>query len=444
MRSRAEGAAASGDAAGMRLEGGGGDLLDELQRHTFRYFAHEVDAASGLVLDGTGPGAPASIAVIGLALTAYPVAVERGIFTRAEAIARTLATLRFLSNAPTGPEADATSYNGFFYHFLDMRTGRRAYDSELSTVDTAILLAGALTAAAYFDADDRDEGDIRALADALYRRVDWRWALDGGAALSHGWTPERGFLRNRWTGYSEAIVLYVLGLGSPTSPLPEESWRAFTSTYAWKSIYGLEHVYAGPLFIHQLSHMWIDFREIRDSFLREKGIDYFENSRRATYVQQEYAKRNPHGFASYGEHCWGITASDGPGPAVRRIRGRTCRFYDYRARGAPFGPDDGTLAPWGAIASLPFAPEIVVPTIHHLEESHSDVKNEYGFLGSFNPSFETRDGKGWIAQRYLGLNEGPIVLMIENFRSGLIWRLMRRCPWIVAGLRRAGFREGWL
>ncbi len=178
--------------------------------------------------------------------------------------------------------------------------------------------------------------------------------------------------------------------------------------------------------------------------MRTRRIDYFENSRRATLVQQCYAMRNPKGFEGYGESCWGITAGEGPGPAIRRVSGVTRRFFDYRARGVPYGPDDGTLAPWAAIASLPFAPEIVVPTIRPLQRAHADVMSAYGFLGSFNPTFPTRNGRGWIAERHLGLNEGPIVLMIENHRTGLLWGLTKRCPYLVRGLRRAGFRGGWL
>ena len=178
-----------------------------------------------------------------------------------------------------------------------------------------------LTVATYFDRDTADEAEVRRLADALYRRADWNWACDGGPTLTHGWRPETGFIPHRWQGYDEGLLLYILGLGSPTHPLPPESYAAYCATYQWKSIYGRELLYSGPLFTHQLSHLWIDFRGIRDAFMRERGSDYFENSRQATFVQQEYAIRNPLGFAGYGEHCWGFTACDGPGWV--QARGRT-------------------------------------------------------------------------------------------------------------------------
>ena len=317
---------------------------------------------------------------------------------------------------------------------------------ELSTIDTTILIAGALTAAAYFDRDAEDEREVRALADSLYRRVDWRWAQNGEAAVSHGWTPEAGFMRYRWQGYNEALILYVLGLGSPTHPLPTASYRAWTSTYRWKKLYGYEFLYGAPLFMHQLSHAWIDFRGIQDAFMRRHGVDYFENSRRATYVNQQYAVRNPKGFRDYGQHAWGITASNGPGPTTRRVRGVPQRFLGYVARGVPYGPDDGTLAPWAVAASLPFAPEIVLPTLEHCSQAYPHMENEYGLVCSFNPTFPNRGSArpGWISKDHFALDQGPVILMIENYRSDLIWRLMRSCPYVVAGLQRAGFTGGWL
>lgn len=420
--------------------------LEKLQSETFKYFLHETNLNNGLVLDKTADNWPSSIAATGLALTTYPVAVERGFISRTSAVSRVLTTLRFFWNSPQGPEPDATGYKGFYYHFLDMKTGRRAWQCELSTVDSAFLLAGMLAAAIYFDANTADEQEIRTLADALYRRVDWQWAQNQGATLTHGWKPESGFLNYRWEGYDEAMLLYILGLGSPTYPLPASSYMAWTATYAWENCYGHEYLYAGPLFTHQLSHVWIDFRKIQDAFMRRKGIDYFENSRRATYIQQQYAISNPLRFVGYDRYCWGITASDGPGPDTLKLDGIQRQFYDYIGRGVPYGPDDGTIAPWAAITSLPFAPDIVLPVIDHyiytlkLKEGHV-----YGFRATFNQTHPDKTHHcGWVSPWHYGLNEGPIILMIENYRTGLLWELMRQCPYIVNGLRCAKFTGGWL
>src|SRR5262245_14654548 len=309
--------------------------LDRLQWTTVDYYLKEVNWVNGLVRDKTEPNAPASIAAVGMALASYPVAAERGVLPRDFLAKGALKKLQFFRDSPQGPEPDATGYKGFYYHFLDMDSGRRVWQCELSTIDSAFLFAGMLTVATYFDQDTPDESEVRTLADALHGCADWQWAQNGGATLTHGWRPESGFIPHRWEGYDEGLLLYVLGLGSPTFPLPAESYAAYTSTYQWKTIYGHEHVYSGPLFTHQLSHMWIDFRGLRDAFMRDRGIDYFENSRRATYVHQQYAIRNPMEFEGYGELCWGLTASDGPGWTVRTINGVERRFFDYVARGAP-------------------------------------------------------------------------------------------------------------
>jgi hypothetical protein len=421
-------------------------MLDALQRETFQYFVEEVNPDNGLVRDRTAEESPASITAIGLGLAAYAVGAERGLVSRNEAAERALTTLRFLWESPQSGAPDATGYKGFYYHFLDMEAGRRAIASELSTIDTTFLLAGALAAAAYFTGESEEEEEIRELADALYRRVDWRWALNGGKTVSHGWRPEHGFLAFRWEAYSEALLLYALGLGSPTHPLPEESYAAWTEGFEWREIYDHAYVHAGPLFIHQLSHVWVDLREIQDDFMRGKGIDYFENSRRAALVQQEYAVRNPLAFKAYGERTWGITASAGPGDYTCEVDGRERQFYGYLARGVPEGPDDGTLSPWAVVASLPFAPEIVLPTIRHYDEAYPEMRHAYGYRCSFNPTFPSAGSGqgGWVSSGYYGLNQGPIVLMIENYRTGLLWQLMKRCPYLVRGLRRGGFSGGWL
>lgn len=418
--------------------------LYKLQQDTFTYFTKEQNPANGLIPDNTREGAPCSITAVGLALACYVVGVERGFISRQEAIQRVLTILRFFWGSQQGVEPDATGYKGFYYHFLDMQSGRRVWKCELSTIDTSFLVAGMLACQAYFTHSNENEIQIRQLASDLYARIDWQWALDNGETVSHGWKPESGFLRYRWQGYNEALLLYMLGLSSPTYPLPEKSYPAWTRTYKWKKLYGYEFLYAGPLFIHQLSHIWIDFRGIQDAFMRQKNSDYFENSRRASYVQQQYAIRNPKGFKGYNANCWGITASDGPGPARRRIDGVERRFYDYIGRGIPYGPDDGTIAPWAAAASLPFAPEIVLPTLQYFNDTFPEMTSEYGFKCSFNPTFEASGATGWISKGYYGLDQGPIVLMIENYRSDFFWDLMKRCPYLITGLRRAGFKNGWL
>ena len=303
-----------------------------------------------------------------------------------------------------------------------------------------------LTAAAYFDRSSADEDEIRRLADGLYRRADWLWAMDGGATLNHGWTPETGFLANSWDGYEEGLLAYILGLGAPTFPLPVVSYRVHASSYQWKKIYNYEYLYAAPLFTHQFSHIWIDFRGIQDEFMLQHDLDYFENSRRATYVQQEYARRNPNGFSGYSEVCWGLTACEGPGPAELNVDGQKRAFFDYVARGVPDGPDDGTVAPWAVVASLPFAPEIVLRTLEHFNEIEVGINHPYGLEATFNPTFpdEKCGDCGWVSPWHFGINEGPIVLMIENYRTELLWRLMKTCPYIVSGLQRAGFTGGWL
>jgi hypothetical protein len=421
----------------------GNELLDELQHKAFKYFLDKTNPRNGLVPDSTWANSPCSIAAVGFGLAVLPVGVEQGWITRADAVERTLTTLRFFANSPQGPDPDGVSYHGFYYHFLDLDTGLRSWKSELSTIDTAILISGMLVAAQYFDQDQPGEREIRELAERLYRRVDWNWAQDGGLTVRHGWLPENGFLEYRWQGYDEALLLYLLGLGAPEHPLPSESYKAYTSSYRWEKLYGYEFLYAAPLFIHQFSHIWIDFHGIQDEYMRAHGIDYFENSRRATYVHQQHAIQNPHQFKGYGEFAWGITASEGPiqGSEPQQVNGQT--FYGYLARGVP-EPDDGTLSPWTAITALPFVPDIALPTIKHIAEMFPQLAGEYGLMCSLNPSFPNETGAGWFSNNFYGINEGPIVLMIENYRSDFLWRLMKGCKPLVNGLRRAGFQGGWL
>ena len=419
-------------------------LLERLQHAAFDYFLQNANPHNGLIADTTRDGAPSSIAVVGFALSAYPVGVGRGWIERADAIQRTLLTLRFFMGSDQSGDPGATGYRGFYFHFLDMHSGTRVWLSELSLIDTAFLMAGVLTAAAYFSAETPAETELRRLADALYHRVDWRWAQRDGAAVMHGWKPECGFLHYGWEGYSEAILLYVLGLGSPTHPLTEQSFHAWTVTYQWENLYGHDLLYAGPLFIHQFSHAWIDFRGIQDRFMREKGCDYFENSRRATYVQREYATRNPRSFTGYAADCWGLSAGDGPSAAPRLVAGQSQAFYGYAARGVPYGPDDGTLSGSSMLSSLVFAPEIVLPALRNMVAHGTGNAGEFVHASGFNPTVSEAGPNGWISQGAFGLDQGMIVLIIENYRTGLLWRLGRDNPCIHSGLRRAGFGGGWL
>jgi len=425
------------------------ELLDNLRRAIVDYYRNESNPQNGLIADRNEPGSPSSIAAVGMGLSVYIVAVERGMLSRTDAVDRTLALLRFLDSSHQGPEPDATGYKGFYYHFLDMQTGRRAIECELSTVDTAIMMAGILTAASYFTANNEKEIELRKLADILYRRVDWQWALNEGATMSHGWKPESGFLPYRWdTGYSEAIILYALALGSPTFPIDPQGYKEWISTFEWKKVYDIEYLYAGPLFIHQMSHLWLDFRGIHDDFNKKVGIDYFENSRRATLIHRQYGIENPLKFAHYSEYGWGLTASDGPGPAVLEVNGVQRTFFGYEARGAPFGPDDGTISPWAVATSVPFAPEIVIKTMRYIIERLKSLgRSPYGgFVASFNPTYPDSSSNlhAWTSPWIFGLNEGPILMMIENYHTELVWNTIRRCPYIVKGLQRAGFRDGWL
>lgn len=419
-------------------------LLDALQRAAFGYFLDEVEPDNGLVADTSREHAPCSIAVVGFALSVYPVAVERGWMSRADALRHSLAVLRFFRDSDQSGDPASTGHKGFYFHFLDRGTGKRVWDSELSMIDTALLIAGALTSAMYFDAADDDERELRQTADALYRRIDWRWAQDGNATIMQGWKPESGFLHYGWEGYSEAIVLYALALGSPTHPVAGDCYHGWTATYQWEILYGQEYLYAGPLFVHQFSHAWIDLRGIRDPFMRGKRSDYFENSRRAVYVQREYARINPLGHTGFDEDCWGLSAGDGPSDELPEVESEPRRLFGYAARGVPFGPDDGTLSPPAVLACLPFEPRQVLRAIRTVLQRYPVASSE-GRLGSgLNPGLPSADGRPWVSPGHYGLDQGIVTMMIENHRSGLLWRLMRQCPYLVAGLRAAGFRGGWL
>ncbi|WP_445143515.1 glucoamylase family protein [Dyella sp. Tek66A03] len=418
--------------------------LDQLQRAAFEYFPSNTNPSNGLVADTSRDGSPVSIAVVGLALSCYPVAVERGWIGRDEAARYCLAALRFFSASDQSGTPSATGYQGFYFHFLDMHTGTRVWQSELSMIDTALLIAGVLTAARYFSAATAQETELRELADALYCRIDWSWAQDGGATIRQGWKPECGFLHYGWEGYSEAIVLYALAMGSPTHPISAECYKAWTATYQWENLYDFDFLYAGPLFVHHYSHAWIDFRGIRDSFMQQKRSDYFENTRRATYIQREYAQRNPYEFAGYDENCWGLTACDGPVGNVLGVSGVTHRLFGYAARGVPFGPDDGTLSCPTVVASLPFAPDIALEAMQYMLTRYPQIITDGRLASSFNPTLADSEGCPWVSAGHYGLDQGVMMMMIENHRSGWLWALMRECPYLMNGLRKAGFAGGWL
>lgn len=433
-------------------------FVEDLQRRTFDWFWEETNPSNGLTPD-RAPSRPfASIAAVGFALTAYPVGVERGYITREQARERTLNTLEFFWNAPQDTAREGvTGHRGFFYHFLDLETGERYRTTELSTIDTALLMGGVLFAGEYFDQSNRKEARIRAYADSLYRRVEWDWFQREDGLITMAWRPERGFSNHAYEGYDEAMLLYLLAMGSPTHPIDPKAWDAFTSTYRWEPFYGIEHVNFSPLFGHQYSHVWIDFRDIQDAYMRDKGIDYFENSRRATQAQRRYGIDNPNGFEDYSGDIWGWTASDGPAGTWAVIDGDSIRFRTYWARGVSAGDirDDGTVAPTAAGGSIPFAPEITLAALEAMREKYGDlVYNEYGFVDAFNPTFRHADAEpnrgivdpehGWFDGDQLGIDQGPIVLMLENYRSGLIWDVMRRSDIIRRGLCRAGFTGGWI
>jgi hypothetical protein len=324
-------------AAGAALSGAQAEFAEDLSRRTFQFFWDTTTVDTCLAPDRWPSNPFSSIAATGFALTAYPVGVERGYITRAQAAERTLKCVEFYHNAPQGPQASGVSgHKGFFYHFLRNDDGTRFEKTELSTVDTTLLLGGILFAQAYFDRDDPQERRIRELAEAIYRRVDWKWAqrnttgteaknLANSHAIAMGWYPERGFGTHDWVGYNEGMLVYILAAGSPTHPIGRDAWDkgwAAQLEQDWGTYYGQEHLTFEPLFGHQYSHVWIDFRGIQDEFMRGKGIDYFENSRRATLAQRAYGIDNPNNWVGYSGDLWGWTASDGPGGHKRSVNGK--------------------------------------------------------------------------------------------------------------------------
>ncbi|MGB3545091.1 glucoamylase family protein, partial [Rubrivirga sp.] len=411
------------DSAPIEAAAGGKNdpYIDATARLAFDYFWTEANPANGLVKDRSTPGSASSIAAVGFGLSAITVGIDRGWITREQGVERTLATLEFFA---TCPQSDASSgtcgYRGFFYHFLNMQTGERAGTNELSTIDTALLLGGILHTSTYYDGAG-DEARIRDLADAIWRRVEWDWATPRGPLVSLGWKPESGFIPFDYGGYNEAMILYLLGLGSPTHALEDATWDAWTSTYRWQTHYGLSFVVFPPLFGHQYSHVWFDFRNTQDDYMRDRGITYFENSRRATLAQRAYSIDNPGNFPNYSADEWGLTASDDP--------------FGYRAHGAPPAQsDNGTITPTAAGGSYAFTPGISRDALRTFYARYrGGLWGPYGLKDAYNVR------ENWFASDYLGIDQGPIVLMIENQRTGAIWEAFITHPDVRRGMERAGF-----
>lgn len=433
--------------------------IDDLERRTFQWFWDTANPANGLVPDRWPSKSFCSIAAVGFALNAYAIGADRGWISRAAARDRTLTTLRFFATAPQGPGATGiTGYRGFFYHFIDMETGHRFQTTELSSIDTVLLLGGVLFAGQYYDRGESAESEIRRLARLINDRVDWQWMLGKGPFISMGWGPEKGFITSQWDRYNEAALLYLLAIGSPTHPVSPALWARWmaNSEVVWGDNYGERHLHFPPMFGHQYSHVWVDFRGIRDPWLRAHDIDLFENSRRATRAQRNYAIANPKGWAGYDKDIWGLTACDGPGDFKTRIGGVDREFFSYSARG-PDDRDDGTLAPTALGGSIAFEPQLVGEALGALHRRYgAAIYGQYGFFDSFNPTLAAPiaeqpllhgrivPGLCWVDKDYLGIDQGPIVAMIANHRDDFIWKRMRRSGPVVDGLRRAGFTGGWL
>ncbi|HZE71749.1 MAG TPA: glucoamylase family protein [Pyrinomonadaceae bacterium] len=377
-------------------------FLDDLQHRSFRYFWDQADAHTGLVPDRARTDASplddnhrdvGSTAATGFGLTALCIAAERGWIERRAAQERTRNTLQFFANR-------AFQQHGWFYHWLDTKSGERRWNSEVSSIDTALLLAGVLTVRQYF----HDDAEIKRLASKIYERVDFRWMLNGQQLLlSHGWKPETGFLKPRWDTYSEDTILYLLAVGSPTHPIPAQSWYAL-----WRDRYRYEgYAYfttiGVPLFMHQYAHAWVDYRNRREN--REDRIDYFQNSINATLAHRKFCINLSNKFPGYGENVWGITASD------------SAKGY-LAWGGPPIDPEiDGTVVPSAAGGSLMFTPELSTAALRTMREKFGDkIYGRYGFVDAFNP------GTGWIDSDVIGINIGIILLSAENARTGNVWR----------------------
>ncbi len=426
-------------------------FLDTLEQRTFKYFWECVDPKTGLSPDRYPTKAFSSITAIGYSLTAYGIGAERNYVTRAQAADRVKTTLKYLWNLPQGTSSmNDAGYRGFYYHFLKYETGTRfAPDVDLSSIDTAWLMLGILFAQSYFDRNNDVEKEIRSLADSLYRRVEWNWMQPRSPLITMGWYPEKGYhkLDYGWNGFDEASGLYFLAIGSPTHAIDPAAWKEYSERFQWVKKYGYEYIDFDVLFWNQFTECWYDMRGIQDQCVKEKGIDYFENARRSTYANRAYCIENPKKNKGYSGLFWGISASDGPPDGKKVIDGVEKQFVSYGARGCSknYWFDDGTITPYAAGGSLPMAPEICLPTLKAIREQIPGMWTEYGFKDAFNQSYVTEQTpNGWVDKDYLGLDQGPIIIMIENYRNGLVWETMKKNPYIVNGLKRAGFTGGWL
>lgn len=415
-------------------------LLDSIQHKTFLFFLNEHHPEWGIVKDRAASWAPASIASTGFGIACFAIGAERKWITREQAAEITLKILNFFANSVQSTDTNGVGYKGFYYHFLKMSSGTREWNCELSSIDTGILMMGILFAQNYYCLNNEVENQIRILAEKLLGRIDWNFMQLPVSAkhpntISMAWSPEKGLLDFGWSGYNEGLFLYVLAAGSGMKNV-NQSYDSWLSTYKWNTPYqGMSHVAFPPLFGHQFSQAFIDYRGIVDKYMKEKGIDYFENSSRATYVQRQYGIDNPHGWIGYDSLLWGITACDGP---TEKYNFDDKKFLGYAGRGSS-GPDynyfdDGTIAPYGSISSLPFAPEIVIPAIKSINKKYSQqLWGKYGFYDSFNLTAK------WVDNDYIGIDQGPMLIMIENFRTGLVWNYVMKDPIIQKGLNKLGF-----
>jgi hypothetical protein len=398
-------------------------FMDYVQQANFDYFWYWANPANGLVPDRIPAGSPCSIAAVGFGLTAIGIGIDHGWISRSQGVARVQATLNTFLQGPQGTNVSGDiGYNGWFYHFLDMNAATRASGSELSSIDTALLLGGILYAKQYFNGTNSDETGIRTMADTIFNRVDWSWMARGSNAVAMGWQPGTGFTGyGNWVGYDEGMILYLLGLGTATNPLPASSWSYWTNGYTWATYYGESFVPFPPLFGHEYSHCWIDFRHVADAYMNNESSTYFENSHRAALAQQSYCIANPLGRLGYSSNVWGLTASDDPS--------------GYEAHGAPPAEnDDGTIAPTAPGGAMAFAPEISLPTLEYFySHFRTHIWTAYGFRDAFNLGAQWYDNAG------LGIDQGPIVIMIENYRTQRVWQLFMQNQEIQRGLAQAGF-----